>query len=220
MDSHEEPPATRYSRCCSAVACPYIKTPGVVWASTLATGGRRCAPSAARDPGRRHRIRAGHRDVGGSRAILAGDPQLPASSRLRLRHGAHWSSRSSCSATGTCCGTGSSRRRSSRARAWRRLRIAPLTMIMAAGVLFLAVVFYVHQCAGMGGDADNDQPRRAAPCAALRSVDAGRVPRRGRRAMTALPALSPPPDPAGCGVEASAAPEAQSLTRPPELVVD
>ena len=66
-----------------AIACPFIKTPGIVWVCTLRTGGRRCAPSTAGGPGRRHWIRAGHCDVDGSRAILADDPQLPASSRLR-----------------------------------------------------------------------------------------------------------------------------------------
>ena len=51
-------------------------------------------------------------------------------------------------------------------------------MILAAGLLFLFFVF-VHQCAGVGRVADDDQPRGAAPCAAVRGVDAGRVPRVG-----------------------------------------
>ena len=130
--------ATPRWRLLLAVACPLIKIPG------HRLGAARSCPASS---SRCCRARSAHRRVGfagsrcsAARVLAQTSPvilRLPAASRLRRRRGGARPRATSCSTTGTCSGTARSRPRCSRGGELVAPPLAPLTAVVAGGVLFL-----------------------------------------------------------------------------------
>ena len=161
-----------------ALACPFIKTPGVVWAVTLVP-----AVVVALLP--RHGVRvvaAGFALGIAALMVLAQTSPVILNYQLHLDFAPAWGALLESFFMlgnwnllwyGVIAATLLAGSRLS------SVPLAPFTMIMVAGVLFPVDRVRIYECAGLGRDTDDDQSRGVAPCAARRRVDAGRVPGMG-----------------------------------------